>query len=411
MSRPIKIFHGFDKKFIKGDIYGGVTAGIIALPLGLAWGAVSGLGPLTGIYSSIIVGFLAALFGGTPGQISGPTGPMVVIIAAAFLEFRDQPEIVFFCVTFSGLIQILIGIFRLGNLINKIPYCVCSGFMSGVGLIIISLQLTILFGLGAKPQVISALANLQNISNVNGQALLIGSFGLLILFFIPKKISKIIPSTIIALIIGSILSYLFFSKQELIGEIPKGLPTLHFTLPKPDQYSSVLFYSIALALVGVIDSLLTAVVHDRITFTKHLPNKESIGQGIGNFFAGLFGALAATGAAMRTVVNLKTGGKTPVSGIIHSITLTLVIFVLAPLVKAIPLAILAAILIKTGLDIIDWEFLTELKGKSKTEVYTKFIVMILTMFTNLIFSVVAGVIFYYLIKLTYKNRKLFYFKR
>jgi SulP family sulfate permease len=207
------------------------------------------------------------------------------------------------------------------------------------------------------------------------------------------------------------LSYLFFSKQELIGEIPKGLPTLHFTLPKPDQYSSVLFYSIALALVGVIDSLLTAVVHDRITFTKHLPNKESIGQGIGNFFAGLSGALAATGAAMRTVVNLKTGGKTPVSGIIHSITLTLIIFVLAPLVKVIPLAILAAILIKTGLDIIDWEFLTELKGKSKTEVYTKFIVMILTMFTNLIFSVVAGVIFYYLIKLTYKNRKLFYFKR
>jgi SulP family sulfate permease len=153
------------------------------------------------------------------------------------------------------------------------------------------------------------------------------------------------------------------------------------------------------------------VVHDRITFTKHLPNKESIGQGIGNFFAGLFGALAATGAAMRTVVNLKTGGRTPVSGIIHSITLTLIIFVLAPLVKVIPLAILAAILIKTGLDIIDWEFLTELKGKSKTEVYTKFIVMILTMFTNLIFSVVAGVIFYYLIKLTYKNRKLFYFKR
>ena len=191
MANSLKIFHGFDHKFIKGDIYGGVTAGIIALPLGLAWGAVSGLGPLAGIYSSIIVGFLAALFGGTPGQISGPTGPMVVIIAAAFLEFKDQPEIVFFCVTFSGIIQILIGVFRLGNLINKIPYCVCSGFMSGVGLIIISLQLTILFGLGAKPQVISALANLENIADVNGQALLIGSIGLLILFFVSKKINLI----------------------------------------------------------------------------------------------------------------------------------------------------------------------------------------------------------------------------
>ena len=138
--------------------------------------------------------------------------------------FRSQPEIVFFCVSLSGLIQILIGVFRLGNFINKIPYSVCSGFMSGVGLIIISLQLTILFGLGAKPQVITALANLQNISNVNGQALLVGSFGLLILFFIPRKINKIVPSSIVALIVGSILSYLFFSKQDLIGEIPKGLP-------------------------------------------------------------------------------------------------------------------------------------------------------------------------------------------
>ena len=253
---------------------------------------------------------------------------------------------------------------------------------------------------------ISALVNLQNISNVNGQALLIGSFGLLILFFIPKKINKIIPSSIIVLLLGSLLSYLFFSQQELIGDIPKGLPSFHFTLPKPDQYLAVLFYSTALALVGVIDSLLTAVVHDRITLTKHLPNKESIGQGVGNFFAGLFGALAATGAAMRTVVNLKTGGKTPISGMIHSITLTLIIFVFAPLVKIIPLAILAAILIKTGLDIVDWEFLRELKGKSRVDVITKFIVLILTVFTNLILSVFVGVFFYFILKFLIKYRKI-----
>ena len=207
------------------------------------------------------------------------------------------------------------------------------------------------------------------------------------------------------MIVGSILSYLFFSKQDLIGEIPKGLPSFHFTLPKPDQYSAVLFYSIALALVGIIDSLLTAVVHDRITLTKHLPNKESIGQGIGNFVAGLFGALASTGAAMRTVVNLKTGGKTPMSGIIHSITLALIVFVFSPLVKVIPLAILAAILIKTGLDIVDWEFLRELKGKSKVDVITKFIVLILTVFTNLILSVFVGVVFYFTLKYLFKSRK------
>lgn len=135
------------------------------------------------------------------------------------------------------------------------------------------------------------------------------------------------------------------------------------SLPTPAQFPTVIFYSIALALVGVIDSLLTAVVHDRIALTKHLPNKEIIGQGIGNFVAGLFSALAATGAAMRTVVNLKTGGKTPMSGIIHSITLILIIFIFAPLVKVIPLTILAAILIKTGIDIVDWEFLKDLKGK------------------------------------------------
>ena len=405
MRRLTKMFHGFDKRFIKGDIYGGITAGIIALPLGLAWGTVSGLWPLTGIYSSIIVGFLAALFGGTSGQISGPTGPMVVIIAAAFLEFKGQSEIVFFCVTLSGVIQILIGVLRLGNFINKIPYCVCSGFMSGVGLIIISLQLTILFGLGAKSQVVGALANLQNISNVNGQALLVGCFGLLILFFAPKRVTKIIPASIIALVFGSVLSYIFFSKQDLIGEIPSGLPSFHFTLPKSEQFLSVIFYSTALALVGVIDSLLTAVVHDRITLTNHLPNKESIGQGIGNFVAGLFGALASTGAAMRTVVNLKTGGKTPMSGIIHAITLALIIFVFAPLVKSIPLAILAAILIKTGLDIVDWEFLRELKGKETVEVLTKFLVLILTVFTNLILSVFVGVIFYFTFKYLLNSKK------
>jgi SulP family sulfate permease len=270
--------------------------------------------------------------------------------------------------------------------------------MSGVGFIIIALQLTILFGLGAKPEVISALTNLQNIANVNGQALLIGSVGLLILFFVSKKINKIIPSSIIALVIGSILSYFFFSKQDLIGEIPNGFPSFNFSLPTSAQFPTVIFYSIALALVGVIDSLLTAVVHDRIALTKHLPNKEIIGQGIGNFVAGLFSALAATGAAMRTVVNLKTGGKTPMSGIIHSITLILIIFIFAPLVKVIPLTILAAILIKTGIDIVDWEFLRELKGKNQVEIYTKFIVMFLTIFTNLIFSVFAGVIFYYLFK-------------
>ncbi len=176
-------------------------------------------------------------------------------------------------------------------------------------------------------------------------------------------------------------------------------------MPKPNQYSAVLFYSIALALVGIIDSLLTAVVHDRITLTKHLPNKESIGQGIGNFVAGLFGALASTGAAMRTVVNLKTGGKTPMSGIIHSITLALIVFVFSPLVKVIPLAILAAILIKTGLDIVDWEFLRELKGKSRVDVITKFVVLIFTVFTNLILSVFIGLIFYYLFKKFIKNNE------
>ena len=229
--------------------------------------------------------------------------------------------------------------------------------------------------------------------------------GLLILFFIPKKINKIIPSSIIALLLGSILSYLFFSQQELIGEIPKGLPSFLFTLPKPDQYFSVLFYSVALALVGVIDSLLTAVVHDRITLTKHLPNKESIGQGIGNLVAGLFGALAATGAAMRTVVNHKAGGKTPMSGMAHSITLILIVFVFASLVKVIPLAILAAILIKTGLDIVDWEFLSELKGKSSVDIITKFIVLILTLFTNLILAVFIGVLFYFIFKFFLKFRK------
>jgi len=385
--------------YIKQDLFGGTTAAVVALPLGLAFGVSSGMGALTGLYGAIFVGFFASLFGGTPKQISGPTGPMTVIVALIFIEFNFRPEIVFFCIFISGFFQIFFGILKLGNLIKKIPLAVVSGFMTGIGIIIICLQLPVLLGLGNEPSVAKSLMKLQTFNNLNFQSILLGLVCLLGLFFMPKKISKILPPPILVLCVGTILSFLFFFNQDLIGNIPQGIPKLSLIFPAMEEIPKILFYAILLAILGIIDSLLTSVIADQLTGDQHKPNKETIGQGIGNIFSGLFGGLAGAGATMRTVVNIKAGGQTKFSGIIHSLVLILIVLFLSPIASAIPLSVLAAILIRVGIDIIDWDFFKNLRTKSKLEILTTFLVIFLTVFINLIIAVCAGVLFYFIAKL------------
>ena len=388
---------------IKQDLFGGITAAIVALPLGLAFGVSSGMGALAGLYGAIFVGFFASLFGGTPKQISGPTGPMTVIVALIFIEFNFRPEIVFFCIFLSGFFQIFFGILKLGNLVKKIPLAVVSGFMTGIGVIIICLQLPVFLGLGNEPSVVQSLIKLQTSYNLNFQSTFLGFICLLGLFFMPVKISKILPPPILVLFVGTILAFLFFYNQDLIGNIPQGIPKLIFIPPSVEDMPKIMFYAILLAMLGTIDSLLTSVIADQLTGDQHKPNKETIGQGIGNIFSGLFGGLAGAGATMRTVVNIKAGGQTKLSGIIHSLVLLLIVMVLSPVASIIPLSVLAAILIKVGIDIIDWNFFKNLRTKSRVDILTTFLVIFLTVFVNLIIAVLLGVLFYFVLKLVLNN--------
>jgi SulP family sulfate permease len=389
----------YSLSYIKQDIFGGITAAVVALPLGLAFGVSSGMGALTGLYGAIFVGFFASLFGGTPKQISGPTGPMTVIVALIFIEFNFRPEIVFFCIFLSGFFQILFGIFKLGDLVKKIPLAVVSGFMTGIGVIIICLQLPVLLGLGNESSIVKSLIKLQTSYNLNFQSVFLGSLCLLGLFFIPIRISKIVPLPILVLCVGTIVSFLFFYNQDLIGNIPQGIPKLILIFPAMEEMPKIIFYAILLAMLGTIDSLLTSVIADQLTGDQHKPNKETIGQGIGNIFSGLFGGLAGAGATMRTVVNIKAGGQTKFSGIVHSLILLLTVLVLSPIASTIPLSVLAAILVKVGIDIVDWEFFKNLRTKSRLEILTTFLVIFLTVFINLIIAVFAGVLFYFILKL------------
>lgn len=379
----------------KNDIFGGVTAAIVALPLALAFGVASGAGAIAGLYGAIILGFFASLFGGTSTQISGPTGPMTVITASAIVTFQNDLQAVFTVIFLSGLIQISFGIVKIGKWIKYIPYPVISGFMSGIGIIIIILQINSFVGVDSYGSVIETVVNIPNtIKNIDFHSFIIASITLAIMFLTPKKIAKIIPPALIALVFVTLLSVSMNFSISTIGEIPMGLPELVFPFSFDIlKLSTIITLAITLALLGSIDSLLTSLVADSMTKTKHKPNKELIAQGIGNSICSFFGAIPGAGATMRTVINIKSGGTTRVSGIVHSITLLLIVLVLAPFASSIPLAVLSGILIKVGFDILDYKFIKLINKVSKQDLLVMVTVVLLTVFVDLIMAVGVGITF------------------
>ena len=396
----MQLVNGLHFKNVKGDLFGGITAAVVALPLALAFGVSSGAGAIAGLYGAVIVGFFAALFGGTPSQISGPTGPMTVVVATVFSTFvagnPDNLPIAFTIIFLGGVFQILFGLMGLGKYITLMPYTVISGFMSGVGLIIILLQIGPFLGHPASADVIESVSNFPDfLSNANGAAVILGLLTLAIVFGTPATITRFIPSPLLALIIGTLVAVYGFPDSDLllIGEIPSGLP--HLQLPTIDlaQFRNIIGYGLMLAVLGSIDSLLTSLVADNITRTQHNSDRELIGQGIGNLLSGLFGGLPGAGATMRTVINVKTGGKTPLSGIVHALVLLVVVLGAGELTKNIPHAVLAGILIKVGIDIIDWSFLSRAHQISLKATGIMYIVMFLTVFVDLIIAVAVGVFF------------------
>lgn len=383
----------FDISNLRGDIFGGITAGIIALPLALAFGEASGAGPIAGIWGAIIVGFFASLFGGTGSNVSGPTGPMVVVFAGVFASLSGNLALVFAAVVLAGLLQISLGVFKMGQYIRLVPYPVVSGFMSGIGCIIIALQMSRLFGHepdgGGTIPALSAIPGA--IIDPNMAALLVGTVTLVTIFTWPAKIAKFIPGPLAALVIGTLLS-LGVHGAPVLGDIPSGFPS--FLMPEfsTGTFAVVLEAAVLLAVLGAIDSLLTSLVADNMTRTRHDSDQELIGQGIGNTVAGLFGAIPGAGATMRTVVNIRTGGLSKISGMLHAVLLVAVVISLAPLASKIPHAVLAGILIKVGYDIIDVGYLKRAHTGPRLDLALMAMVLLLTVFVDLITAVAAGVV-------------------
>lgn len=391
---------------IRGDIYGGLTAAVVALPLAMAMGVASGVGPIAGMYGAIFVGFFAALFGGTPAQVSGPTGPMTVVMAAIFTQytgmFPDDPmqgaALAFTVVMLGGLFQIAFGFLKLGKYIELVPHPVVSGFMTGIGVIIILLQ----FGplLGAEPEskpLQAAQAIPHYISTMDNNSLLLGVIALLIVYGVPNflpKVNKLAPSPLLALFAGTLYYLLFMQagSTPIIGDIPTGFPEFKLPTIEPSLMLQMAASGLTLAGLGAIDSLLTSLVADNVTRTQHKSDRELIGQGIGNTIAGLFGGLPGAGATMRTVVNVKAGGRTPISGALHAVILLLIVLGAGSLASDIPKAVLAGILIKVGTDIIDWDYLKQLKHAPKAGIAIMLTVLVITVSIDLLLAVGVGMV-------------------
>ena len=405
---------------LKGDIFGGITAGIVALPLALAFGiqafvgvndpAAASMGALAGIVGATMLGFFASLFGGTHSQISGPTGPMTVVaatmISGIWASSGGNISSVLISMAlaglFCGLFQILFGIIKLGKYIRYIPYPVLSGFMSGIGVIIILQQLYPLVGLKGTGTMIDLVMGIPAAvsDGISVTALLLGLGTILIIELFPL-ITKKVPATLVALIVMTVISlFCNLDGKLIIGEIPSGLPLPFFAKAGIDMASidwgvvlkASLIPGLTLAGLGSIDTLLTSVVADNITKTKHNSNKELIGQGIGNAMAGLFCGLPGAGATMRTVVNVKSGGRTQISGMIHALLLLAILLGLGSLVKYVPLSVLAGILITVGWGIIDFRGFKDLFKIPKADAVVLVVVFIITVFVDLLTAVGIGMV-------------------
>ena len=385
---------------VKGDIFGGITAAVIALPMALTFGVASGAGASAGLWGAILVGFFAALFGGTPTLISEPTGPMTVVMTAVIASLTaanpDQGlAMAFTVVMLAGVFQIIFGVLKLGRYVTMMPYTVISGFMSGIGVILIILQIAPFLGQASpKGGVIGTVQSIPTlIGSINPIETVLAVITVAILFLYPSKWKKFFPPQLLALIVGTLIATLAFSNIDIrrIGEISVGLPSLQLPVFSGAQLQTMLFDALVLAMLGCIDALLTSLVADSLTRTEHNSNKELIGQGIGNLVSGLFGGIAGAGATMGTVVNIQSGGRTAVSGLTRALVLLVVVLGLSQYLSVIPLAVLAGIALKVGIDIVDWEFLKRAHKISPKAAIIMYGVIALTVFVDLIVAVGVGV--------------------
>ena len=407
-GRPgLRLLNHISTTNIKGDLFGGVTAAVVALPLSLAFG-VAAFGPnpggaSAGLWGAVLVGLFAALFGGTPTLISEPTGPMTVVITTVIASLTARnPEnglaMAFTVVMLAGVFQIAFGLLKLGRYITQMPYTVISGFMSGIGIILVILQIGPFLGqaipTGGVMGTLNALPQL--IQSARLPEVILALITLAILWLTPSRVKKIAPPQLIALVIGTVLSLTLLKGGNgddirRIGELASGFPQLRLPYFELDDLRVMLVDAAVLGMLGCIDALLTAVIADSITRTEHNSNKELIGQGLGNLASGLFGGLPGAGATMGTVVNIQAGGRSALSGISRAVILMVVILAFTGVAAQIPQAVLAGIALKVGVDIVDWGFLKRAHLISLKGALIMYLVIALTVLVDLIAAVGIGV--------------------
>jgi len=391
----------YDLQTLRGDLLGGLIAGIVALPLALAFGVQSGMGAAAGLYGAIAAGVLAALLGGTATQVTGPTGPMTVVSASVVAiavgragSVESGLGIILLTFFLAGVFQIVFGILGIARYVRYFPYPVISGFMSGVGLIIVVLQIWPFLGSSSPGSTIEVFTRINEpLANINWGAVGVGTLTVLVFYLFPR-ITKAVPSALVALIVGTLAALLLRLDVPVIGDIPSGIPQLRigevFNVSRED-YLIVAEFALVLAMLGSIDSLLTSVIADNITKTKHNSNRELIGQGIGNMAAALIGGIPGAGATKGTVVNINAGGRTRLSGALHGLFLLIVLLGAGRYAALVPLSVLAGILIPIGMAIIDYKGIRDLRYVPRADAVVLVVVLAVTVFGSLLEAVGVGI--------------------
>lgn len=379
-------------KIFAGDVLGSLNSAIVALPQALAFGVATGFGASAGVWGAIILCFIAGLIGSKVPLVSGITGPVTIVIASIMAALNADISSVILVVFMAGILQIILSLTSLPAIVKYVPYPVISGFMNGIGVIIIIMQINPLLGCPVMSNTITSIsAFFKNLHTINYDALLIGVITLVIVFAIPKKFNKIIPGQAIALVICTLLSMKLGLNVDKISNISITFP--HLTLPKADLHAVITYfhYAVTLAIVLSSESLLTVLVADSLLKTKTPSKGMLLGQGVGNMVCALTGSLPGSAATMRTVAAINTGSSTKLTAVINPLILMFLLFKLSGFVAEIPLAVLAGILIKIGYDIIDVKLLKVIKFAPRDDLYVLAVVFLLTVFYNLIVAVGAGI--------------------
>lgn len=397
IPRSVECLRKYDRQTFVSDLIAGITVGLVALPLAMAFAISSGLKPQAGIYCAIVTGFLISALGGSRTQIGGPTGAFVVVVSGIIAKYGIDG--LFVCTLLAGIILVLLGLTGMGTAVQFVPRPVVIGFTNGIALLIASTQIKDFFGLTTESNPGEFLHRMEVLikaaPTVHLSSTLLGVGALLVVLLTPKLIKRL-PGQIVALLLGTAVSVLLGLHVETIGSkfggIPSGLPEFQVPSLRPELILRLLSPAVTVAMLGAIESLLSAVVADRLSNDSHNPNMELMAQGVANIVSPMFGGLPATGAIARTATNIRSGAKTPVAGIIHAVTLLVVILAAAPLAQYIPLAVLSAILFVVAWNMGEWREIPEMLKLTKTEISVWALTFFLTVVADLTLAVEVGMI-------------------